>query len=458
MSAGRKFRHRGNQGNAEKFVMLPANLFARPEFTSLPPPARVIYVDMAKLYRPPWNDRAGNNGKIYYGCRQGGAAADISYGWAAKMLREIDESGAASITSRTAFHKKDSNEAQEWELAIYPTRGAVPRWSGGDGGRHLRLYNWMTEAPTYVALSSNAKCILWELMRRYDGSNNGKISFGGQDGWHTQLSPDVTERSLIELGQAGFIAESEPAIPHLKKPRKWRLTMYLADGKAATKDFMKASSAPPPNSFHGELHADDSAVTVNLMRMSASRSAMATNASISEKPSNGLMFPGRQRLSSHPRTLHVEPPNHPRTVHTSIEAMSGTQAGGSAAPRPAGQVTGSSLRPALLPNPLPEKPSGLQAQAESAPRPDGLFGVELNELPTPTERLRVDLREVLARQRGTQSRLADALRISRHTLSNAINGRERFNPTAAAALRRWLDGNPISEAWPPLPPAQEDAA
>jgi hypothetical protein len=148
MSAGRNFRRRGEKRNAEKFVMLPANLFVRPEFASLPPPARVIYVDMAKLYRPPWDGRPGNNGKIWYGCRHGGSAANISFGWAAEMLRRIEESGAASITSRTAFNKKDSHKAQEWNLAIYPTHGTTPRWSSTG---HLRLYNWMTETPVYVA-------------------------------------------------------------------------------------------------------------------------------------------------------------------------------------------------------------------------------------------------------------------------------------------------------------------
>jgi hypothetical protein len=264
MSGGRNFRRRGDKRNAEKFVMFPADLFVRPEFASLPPPARVIYADMAKLYRPPWDGRPGNNGKIWYGCRQGSYAANISFGWAAEMLRRIEKSGAASITSRTAFNKKDSHKAQKWELAIYPTYGAVPRWSSE---RHLQLYNWMTEAPAYVALSSSAKCILWELMRRYNGNNNEIIGFGGQDGSHAKLSRDVTERALTEIECTRFIVVTEPAIPHLKRPRKWRLTMYPADGKPATKDFMKAGSAPPQNSFHGELHADDSSATVNPMRI-----------------------------------------------------------------------------------------------------------------------------------------------------------------------------------------------
>jgi hypothetical protein len=452
--SGRNFRRRGAKRNAEKFVMLPASLFVWPEFANLPPAARVIYVDMAKLYRPPWGDRPGNNGSIWYGCRQGGCAANISFGWAAAMLRQIAESGAASITSRTAFNKKDSHKAQEWELAIYPTHGAVPRWSSN---RHLRLYNWMTEAPAYVALSSSTKCILWELMRRYDGDNNG-ITFGGQDGSYAKLSRDVTEKALTELECTGFIVVAEPAIPHLKKPRKWRLTMYPADGKQATKEFMKVGAAPPQNSFHGKLPADDPSATVNPMRMTNLPLAAAESASIAESPSIDLALPGKRHRSSHPRIPHVEPPSHPRTVHTSIEAMSGTRTAPVVAPVSASQKTGSSLRRAVLARPSSEKQSGLRSLLESAPAPDGLFGVELIEVPTPMERLRGDLREILARRRGMQSRLADALRISRQTLSNAINGRERFSPTAAAALRHWLDGNPISEAWPPLPPREEEVA
>src|SRR5712691_1594719 len=452
MSGGRNFRRRGDKRNAEKFVMLPASLFVRPEFASLPPPARVIYVDIAKLYRPPWDGQPGNNGKIWYGCRQGGRATNISFRWAAEMLRRIEESGAASITNRTGFNKKDSHKAQEWELAIYPTHGRPARWSGTG---HLRLYNWMTETRAYVALSLSGKCILWELMRRYDGNNNGKISFGGQDGRHAKLLRDLTERALTEIEGAGFIVETEPAVPHLKKPRKWRLTMYPTDRKPATKDFMKRGSGPPQNSFHGELHADDSSATVNPMRITNSPSAAARSASINENPSISLVLPGRQHRPSHPRILHVEPPSHPRTVHTSIEAMSGTHTAGAAAPVPAGQMTGSSLRPAMLPHPLSEKQSRLQSQLESAPGPGGLFGVALTEVPTPMERLRLELRAVLIRKRGTQSRLAEALGLSRQTFANALSGRERFTTTAAAALRRWLDGNPISEAWPPLPPREE---
>jgi len=82
---------------------------------------------------------------------------------------------------------------------------------------------------------------------------------------------------------------TEPAIPHLKRPRKWRLTMYPADGKPATKDFMKACTAAPQNSFHGELHADDASATVNPMRITNSPSAAAEPV-YQRKPQHQLGF------------------------------------------------------------------------------------------------------------------------------------------------------------------------
>src|SRR2546427_465333 len=93
------------------------------------------------------------------------------------------------------------------------------------------------------------------------------VSAASQDGRHAKLSRDLTEKALIKIEGAGFIVETDPAIPHLKRPRKWGLTMYPADGKPATKDFMKAGSAALQNSFHGELHAVDSSATVNPMRI-----------------------------------------------------------------------------------------------------------------------------------------------------------------------------------------------
>jgi hypothetical protein len=52
--------------------------------------------------------------------------------------------------------------------------------------------------------------------------------------------------------------------------------------------------------------------------------------------------------------------------------------------------------------------------------------------------------------------LSEALGLSRQTFADALSGRGRFTMTAIAALRSWLDGEPISKNWPALPPAMEE--
>jgi DNA-binding XRE family transcriptional regulator len=106
---------------------------------------------------------------------------------------------------------------------------------------------------------------------------------------------------------------------------------------------------------------------------------------------------------------------------------------------------------------FPPGPAALPETVEkTATAAASLFGDALPSVPTPQEQLRDALQEAFRRRRGTQSRVAKALHLSRHTLSNVLAGRERFTPTAAAALRRWLDGEPMLADWPHLPPAKDE--
>jgi hypothetical protein len=342
----------------------------------------------------------------------------------------LGKSGAATITSRTFFHKKDSHDAQQWELAIYSTTGAVPRWSGKN---HLRLYHWMVNSAAYCALSNNAKVVLWELMRRHDDTNNGSISFGGKDGRHAQLSRDVTERALDELERAGFIVETAPAVARLKHPRKWRLTMYRSEARPATKDFMR-SPAPAENSFHGELCADDPPDVVNCMRTMISPSALAPCDTLTENSSSAAGLEHESPPSDHPRTVHREAPDHPRPVHTSIEAMSeasplqlsaGASVGNSmASSGPAGQME---LFRSDVDLPLKPSEKAIRRQRLQAGYDDAM------EIAPPR----------------TRERIAAALDISPAHLSNWRSGRDRLRADREAELSRLIE----SGAWRDLPAA-----
>jgi len=90
------------------------------------------------------------------------------------------------------------------------------------GESRLHIEHWLLESAAYKGLSNQAKCILIELMRRYDGATTGRSASAARAARHAGFSADVTERALTELQHAGFIVQTAPAVPYLGHPRKWR--------------------------------------------------------------------------------------------------------------------------------------------------------------------------------------------------------------------------------------------
>src|SRR6516162_4776014 len=446
---GRKRDRAGRQRKSEPFIMLPMDLLVRPVWTNLPAAARVIFLDMCMIHRHGGGHGPRNNGQIGYGCVAGAKAAGVSAATAHRMLSRVRESGLIKLWKEGSFGvKAGERRAREWEITIYPVDGGPPvSW----GERRLHIEHRILKCSAYKGLSNPTKCILIELMRRYDGGNNGYIAFGGPSGAHAGFSADVTERALTELQRAGFIVQTALAVPYLRRPRKWRLTMYAADGKSATKDFMRnPRPTTPQKSYRGFTGAVDSAQNVSMMRVSTSSnlsapSKMATFRDENLIDTNGL----RERapiLDSRAGETFDAADSRASEIH--LETI----------PRGSSKAQPSGSRVAPL-HPAPTGSNAVVRNCASAKtaieQPAGLFGDELPSMPPPQDQLRLELRRVLARKRGTQSRLAEALGLSRQTFANALSGRERFSGTAVAALRRWLDGKPISEDWPALPPSTE---
>jgi hypothetical protein len=438
--------------------MLPANLLVAPDWVGVPAAARAIFINMCMLHHHGSEHGPSNNGRIGYGCAAGARAANVSPATAQRMLKALCNGGLIKLRKEGLFKvKAGEGLAREWEITIFPMSGRpLISWSN----RNLRLEHWLLESAAYEGLTNQAKCILIELTRRYDGGNNGGISFGGPNGAHAGFSTDVTERALTELERAGFIVQTAPAIPWLSHPRKWRLTMYGADGKQATKDFMRnikpESAEKSCDGFNG---ADDSRQNVSTMRALVSADVPSRRTLPDEIGSHGKGL--RDRGSDFDnRAGETFDAADTRTTEIHLEASP-----------PASYKAGSSQSRLRLLRRPPRAPTGPPAVAEVSvsvtpsaktiiEQRVGLFGDALPSMPTPLDRLRLELRSVLARKRGMQSRLAESIGLSRQTFANALSGRERFTATAAAALRRWLDGEPISEGWPPLPPAagEPDAA
>ncbi len=252
------------------------------------------------------------------------------------------------------------------------------------------------------ALCGNDQCTtLIEMMRRWTGGNNGDMRFGGEDGAYIGLSHDVTERSLRRLERFWFIVRTHAANPRLRQRRRWELTMYKVVRSAAKKLFMGADESVKSNSLTRAIDSPEILAFAHVGGENTS-SAKHVAAKIGEKII---------RTSEKVQDFSI------RASKSHLEAISG-------APdlQPVTQED-HSIRPPVF-----------QAQPS-------LF----NELspptaPSPQDQLMLDLKSVVARKRGMQSRVAEALGMSRHTLANALAGRKHLTKPATVLLRQWLSG------------------
>jgi hypothetical protein len=449
---GRK-RARRREAPSEPFIMVPTDLLTSPDWVRLPPAARAIFLDMCRIHRHGGPRAESNNGRIGYGCATAGKAANASAATGHRMLKALREHALIILRKAGRFKiNAEEGEASEWEITIYPMAGRPYRsW----GERKLAIEHWLLESGAYRGLSNQARCILVELMRRHDGGNNGRISFGGADGSYVGLSRDVSERALTELEHARFIKPTTPAVPHLRHPRKWHLAMYAADGKPATKDFMRelkpASTEASRDRFIGAVAPPQN---VSTMRSSNSTRLALQPESLDKNPnrSNQIRQKGRD-LGTHASETIDAPDTRAHEIH--LEA-SPVAAGLPLVCDPIGPQSEQRSTKAAKPA---ERAYIALPQLSPVPRVSDLgdlFGGALPLLRGPDDELRLELRTVLARRRGTQSRLAESLGLSRSTFAHALSGRSGFSPAAAAALRKWLEGEPMAGDWPVVAAAAED--
>src|SRR5947207_9843199 len=232
---------------APRFLALPCRILADPRYLSMTAPAKAILWDVAKRWqgpKPDWN----NNGTIAYGCRAA-AAIGISKGRAADALKELIATGLIEPTRESWFRPGGRSLACEWRLNFQPTTTRAPTWdrpvredgtlgfSKKTDERQIKVYHQWLDCAAYQTLISPAKAALFEIMRRFDGGNNGAIAFGCEDHHRVGVSRKTTARALLQLQDHGFIAETMAADPFQRQRRRWRLTMHACDGKKATMTF-----------------------------------------------------------------------------------------------------------------------------------------------------------------------------------------------------------------------------
>jgi hypothetical protein len=131
------------------------------------------------------------------------------------------------------------------KLARRPRRGRKH-----SGPLYIQLFRYALDSAAYVSLSSSARSALIEVVRAYNGANNGKIVLSErQFAERMDCDRQTVRKALHELIEKGFI---EPRVKgafsvKFRRATEWRLNDRRCDvtGEPMSQAFLKWSSPKP---------------------------------------------------------------------------------------------------------------------------------------------------------------------------------------------------------------------
>ena len=109
----------------------------------------------------------------------------------------------------------------------------------------VMLPHWAFDCPAYRTLKPGPRALLWELIRRHNGANNGRIGFSQRA---MSVAINVADRETVagyvrELEARGFIIAQRRGGFSVKaadrRASEWALTWLHLDDALPTKDFMR---------------------------------------------------------------------------------------------------------------------------------------------------------------------------------------------------------------------------
>jgi len=107
--------------------------------------------------------------------------------------------------------------------------------------RHVRLYHELLDSAAYLALTCPARCLLVELLKLYNGKNNGHIALGMREaaerlGCNKDTVPyrfdELRAKGLIRLATPGWFSSKG------RHASEWIITCADYDGEPATRDYL----------------------------------------------------------------------------------------------------------------------------------------------------------------------------------------------------------------------------
>ena len=129
----------------------------------------------------------------------------------------------------------------------------------------VMLFHWEMDCAAYKDLGANARAVYAAIKRRYNGSNNGFITYSiRQAAEELKIGKSTSALAFDDLQSHGFIVVEQRGHFHwkinpngskIRPASEWRLTIYDNDRSSspastpATKDFMRwpqIQNAVPP--------------------------------------------------------------------------------------------------------------------------------------------------------------------------------------------------------------------
>lgn len=98
--------------------------------------------------------------------------------------------------------------------------------------KHVRFYDFMLSSPAYLDLSCQARAILIEIVRLYDGTNNGRIALSIRTAaQRCRISKDTATRAFAELRGHGFVECVTPGAfsRKVRHAAEWRIAWRSCD-------------------------------------------------------------------------------------------------------------------------------------------------------------------------------------------------------------------------------------
>lgn len=116
---------------------------------------------------------------------------------------------------------------------------------GRSGHKFVMLRHDIMDSLAYRALSAPARCVLHEIIRRYNGNNNGEIPLSCREAADlVNVSKDTAGKAFTQLIDAGFIKENSDNFQYVinRQSRRWGLTYEGMNNTLPTNEWKKFKS------------------------------------------------------------------------------------------------------------------------------------------------------------------------------------------------------------------------